>query len=70
MRALPTQYRRTSPYHPANRHPRSIWPAVILLAIVLAMVVYLASLVRVAAEELQQMGTQQTIATDTYKEEG
>lgn len=67
-----TQYRRTSPYHPANRHPRSIWPAVILLAVTVAMVVYLASLVRVAADELREMGTQQETATDTsdtYNEE-
>lgn len=65
-----TQYRRTSPYHPANRHPRSIWPAMVLLAFTLAMVIYLASLVRVAADELRELGTQQTIATDTYNEEG
>ena len=60
-------YKRTSPYHPANRHPRSMWPAMILLAIVLAMVVYLAQLVSVATQEMREMGTDQSF--DTYNEE-
>lgn len=57
-------YKRTSPYHPRHRYPRSAWPAVILLAVTVAMVIYLAQLVSVAAQEMRELGTNQSF--DTY----